>query len=47
MEEKLHEIVKPIIKFLKENYDLHTTLVITTDHIKIVRDEVGIPIKND
>ena len=46
-EEKLQEITKPIIKFLKENYDPHTTIVITTEHIKIVRDELGIPIKND
>lgn len=47
MEEKLQEITKNVIEFLKNNYDAHTTIVITSDHIKIVRDEVGIPIKND
>lgn len=47
MEEKLQEITQPIIKFLKQNYDPHTTIVITTEYIKIVRDEFGIPIKND
>lgn len=50
MEEKikyLKEISKPIIEFLKENYNPHTTIIINQDSIKVVSDEINIPILYD
>lgn len=44
---KLEKICKPIVKFLKENYDPYSTIVITDTHIKLTRDEVGIPVKSN
>ncbi|WP_196051361.1 hypothetical protein [Clostridium butyricum] len=43
--EQLKEICKPIVEWLKENYGPYYTVVITDEHIRIVRDEVGIPIE--
>ncbi len=50
MEEKIKEIEKisrPIIDFLKENYNPHTAMIINQDSIKVVSDEVNIPILYD
>lgn len=49
MDEKLKEIeklCKPIVDYIKENYNLHTTVVITEDYIKVESTEIGIPLKN-
>lgn len=48
MEEKikaLEEISKPVVDYLKNNWDSHCTVIITDCHIKLVRDEIGIPMK--
>ena len=45
--EKFEKLVKPISNFIKENYDSHTTIIITDNHAKVVRDDIGIPIKSD
>lgn len=42
---ELEEITKPIIEFLKNNYNPHTTVVISEDSIKVVSDEISIPIR--
>lgn len=51
MEEKifneLKEASEPVIEFLKKYYDPHTTAIITENHVKIVRDDIGIAIKID
>lgn len=41
---EIEEITKPIIEFLKQNYNPHTTIIINQDCIKVVVDEIGIPI---
>lgn len=45
--EELKIITKPIVDFLKENYNPHTTIVITNDYVKVLSDAMGVPIKND
>lgn len=50
LEEKvkeLEQLCKPIADYLKNNWDLHCSVIITYNHIKLVRNEIGIPVKND
>ncbi len=42
---ELEVISKPIIDFIKNNYNPHTTVVISEDSIKVVSDEISIPIR--
>lgn len=47
MEEKMKEleqISNPIIEFLKRNYNPHTTIIINQDCVKVVTDEINIPV---
>lgn len=44
---ELQEISKPILEFLKNNYNPHTTVIISEDGIKVVSDEINIPIRYD
>lgn len=47
MEENMQElknIAEPIIKFLQRNYNPHTAVIIKEDCIKVVSDEMNIPI---
>lgn len=49
MEEKIKELNKisePVINFIKENYNPHTTIIISEDSIKVVTDEMNIPLIN-
>lgn len=49
MEEKIVElkkIAKPVINFIKNNYNPHTTVIINEDSIKVVTDEINIPLIN-
>lgn len=49
MEEKiveLNKIAKPVINFIKNNYNPHTTVTINEDSIKVVTDEINIPLIN-
>lgn len=49
MEEKIKELTKisePVINFIKENYNPHTTIIISEDSIKVVTDEMNIPLIN-
>lgn len=43
---KLEMLAKPLCELLRNQYDPHSTIVITQNEVKIVRDELGIPIKN-
>ena len=43
--EELEELCKPLVDFLKEHYDLHTSIIISQDYIRLVRDEIGIPLE--
>ena len=50
MEEKIKELKKianPIINYIKENYNPHTTVIIGEDSIKVVTDEISIPLINE
>lgn len=43
---ELEEVCKPVIEYLKNNYDMmHCTVVINGSQIRLVRDEIGIPVK--
>lgn len=42
---KLEEVCKPVVDYLKKNYDPHCTVVITDSQIRLVRDEIGIPVR--
>ncbi|EKQ56334.1 hypothetical protein [Clostridium sp. Maddingley MBC34-26] len=44
---ELEKLCKPVADYLKENLDPHCTVVITDNHIKLVRDEIGIPVGSD
>lgn len=41
---KLNKISEPVIDFIKENYNPHTTVIISEDSIKVVTDEINIPL---
>lgn len=41
----LEELCKPIIEYIKENYNSHTEVVITLDGITVKQDIKGIPSK--
>ncbi|WP_252224646.1 MULTISPECIES: helix-turn-helix transcriptional regulator [unclassified Clostridium] len=41
---KLEEVCKPVVDYLKKNYDPHCTVVITDSQMRLVRDEIGIPV---
>lgn len=41
---ELEQISKPLIDFIKENYNPHTSVVINEDSIKVVTDEINIPL---
>ena len=43
---ELEQIAKPLIDFIKENYNPHTSVVINEDSIKVVTDEINIPLIN-
>lgn len=43
---KLNKISEPVIDFIKENYNPHTTVIISEDSIKVVTDEINIPLIN-
>lgn len=41
---KLEELCKPIAEYLKQNHDPYCSVIISDSHIKLLRDEIGIPI---
>lgn len=42
---ELATAAEPMVKFLREKFNLHATAVITDSFVKITADEVGIPVK--
>lgn len=44
---ELLEVCKPAIEFINKNYDPHCQIIVSPESIKLLRDEIGIPIKND
>ena len=43
--DKLEELAKPLIEYLKANYNPHTTVCVSMDEIKILQVIKGIPLK--
>lgn len=43
--EELEERAKPLLELLKEKYNMHTSIIVSMDKIKIVTDEISCPIK--
>jgi hypothetical protein len=49
MENEFEELIKltePIRKYINKKYDMKVSIVINLDEIKVIRDEMGIQIKN-
>lgn len=44
---ELNQLCAPVVEYLIENYDPYCSVVISDSHIKLVRDEIGIPIKEE
>lgn len=42
--EMLRDMCKPLIEYLNERHDPHTSIVVNGNEIKIVHDMLGIPI---
>ena len=42
----LQNLCEPVARYLHENYDPHTTVVITDDGVRLERTEMFVPIKN-
>lgn len=42
---QLQSACKTAHEYLKKNYDPHCQICISWDEIKVIRDEVGIPVK--
>lgn len=42
---ELVERAKPLLELLKEKYNMHTSIIVSMDKIKIVTDEISCPIK--
>lgn len=41
--EKLLEMSKPLIDYLKENYHPHTAIVVTEERVMVVETSVSVP----
>ena len=44
--EEIEKITKPIVEYLKKNYNPHTSVIIDCNSIRVVSDEVSIPLSN-
>lgn len=43
-QKEIEKITRPIIEYIKNNYNPHTTVIINENCIKVVADEISIPI---
>lgn len=44
--DSLEEVIQPVVKFLLENYNPHTSIIITSERIVVVEDVLSIPHTN-
>lgn len=42
-DKELEALVKPLIDFLRNNYNPHTAILITDDRVTVVEDVLSIP----
>ena len=40
---ELEVLCKPIVEYLKENYDPYTNIIISDSNIRVTQDVIGIP----
>lgn len=40
---ELEDLCKPIVKYLKENYDPYVNIIINGSNVRVARDITGIP----
>lgn len=40
---ELEKLAKPLVDYLRNNYNPHTTIVITDERVVVVEDVMGIP----
>lgn len=43
----LEDICKPVVDYLKNNYNPHCTVIITNNQIKLVEDKISVPVRSD
>ncbi len=43
---EIEKISKPLVEYLKKNYNPHTSIIIDENYIRVVSDEVSIPLKS-
>lgn len=41
---EIEQICAPIVEYLEKNYNPHNTIIIKSDSIKLVSDEISIPV---
>lgn len=44
--DSLEEVTQPVVKFLLENYNPHTSIIIASERIVVVEDVLSIPHTN-
>jgi len=45
--EELEQLAKPLQKWLLKNYDLMYEIILEPAHVKVVRNEIGLPLEID
>lgn len=44
---ELEKLAKPLVDYLRNNYNPHTTIVITDERVSVVEDVIGIPLHRE
>ena len=44
---EVRRLSEPLCKFIRDNYDPYTTIIVKEDFVKIVEDKLGVPINVD
>jgi hypothetical protein len=45
--EKLIKLTEPLRNYISEKYDMKVSILVNCDEVKVIRDEVGVPIKKE
>ena len=40
---EFRELVKPLVEYLRKNYNPHCKIIVECDHAEIVKGELGVP----
>ena len=41
--EEFRELVRPLVEYLRKNYNPHCKIIVECDHAEIVKGELGVP----